>query len=174
MKTFRIFVSSVQDEFAEEQKSTGNHQKDCPINGPINGPLKLLEAIRKNPGLRKTRLAEICDLTVRTVKFYIENELASKIEYRGSKKAGGYYAVGPREGGAVLMDSEAINESINEVIKEAIKSAPGINRPRLAKMVGKGKTMVERTLAELIRTGKVEHRGSKKTGGYYLVERGGA
>ena len=169
------FIVTLRKRIASDaQKSTGNHLKDCPINCPLNGPLKLLEAIRENPGLRKTRLAEICDLTVRTVKFYIENELASKIEYRGSKKAGGYYAVGPREGGAVLMDSEAINESINEVIKEAIKSAPGINRPRLAKMIGKGKTMVERTLAELIKIGKVEHRGSKKTGGYYLVERGGA
>ena len=167
------FIVTLRKRIAvDAKKPTGNHQKNCPINCPLNGPLKLLEAIRQNPGLRKSRLAELCDLTARTVKFYIENELASKIEYRGSKKTGGYYATEPVEGEAVLMDSETINEGINEVIKEAIKSNPGIKKHILVKAVGKSRATVERALADLVAAHVVEHRGSKKTGGYYLVTEG--
>ena len=61
-------------------------------------------------------------------------------------------------------------EAINEAIYEAIKSRPGINKPEIVLRVGKSKATVERALAALIAAGKVEHRGSKKTGGYYLVE----
>jgi len=31
--------------------------------------------------------------------------------------------------------------------------------------------MVERAVAELVKAGKIEHRGSKKTGGYWAVGR---
>ena len=67
------------------------------------------------------------------------------------------------------VKNEGLNEAINEVIKEAIKSNPGIKKPRLVTAVGKSKATVERALAALIAAGKVEHRGSKKTGGYHLV-----
>ena len=66
--------------------------------------------------------------------------------------------------------NDPINEGINEVIKEAIKSTPGIKTPRLVKAVGKSRATVERALADLVAAHVVEHRGSKKTGGYYLVE----
>ena len=56
-----------------------------------------------------------------------------------------------------------------EAINEAIKSRPGINKPEIVLRVGKSKATVERALAALIAAGKVEHRGSKKTGGYHLV-----
>ena len=56
-----------------------------------------------------------------------------------------------------------------------IASAPDAERRVVAEpddlvlRVGKSKATVERALAALIAAGKVEHRGSKKTGGYYLV-----
>ena len=57
-----------------------------------------------------------------------------------------------------------------EAINEAIKTHPGINRPRLLKIVGKSRATVERALAALVKSGLVEHRGSKKTGGYFPCE----
>ena len=60
-------------------------------------------------------------------------------------------------------------EAINEVIKEAIKNEPGINKPRLVRLVGKSRATVERAVVALVAAGKIEHRGSKKTGGYYLI-----
>ena len=65
----------------------------------------------------------------------------------------------------------ALCEAINEAINEAIKALPGINRPRLLKIVGKSRATVERVLAQLVKAGQVEHRGSKKTGGYFSCER---
>ena len=63
--------------------------------------------------------------------------------------------------------NEPMDEPISEAINEAIKTSPGINRPQLVRIVGKSKATVERTIAALIAAGKIEHRGSKKTGGYY-------
>ena len=69
--------------------------------------------------------------------------------------------------GGAIDSSEAINEAISEVISEAIEKEPGINKPRLASLTGKSLATVERTIAALIASGKVEHRGSKKTGVLY-------
>jgi len=65
--------------------------------------------------------------------------------------------------------NEAISDAINEAINEAIKSRPGINRPQLVNMVKKSRATVERSIAYLVEKGRIEHRGSKKTGGYYAL-----
>ena len=59
------------------------------------------------------------------------------------------------------------HEAINEAINEAIKHEPGINKPRLSELLGKSKATIERAIANLIADGRIEHRGSKKTSGYY-------
>lgn len=70
--------------------------KGGPLNlegGPLNlkgGPLKLYEAIRANPGCRKAELAGITGISERSIKRYVQS-LVGEIEYRGSKKTGGYY-----------------------------------------------------------------------------------
>ena len=60
-------------------------------------------------------------------------------------------------------------EAINEVINAAIRNEPGINKPRLVRLVGKSRATVERAIVTLVAAGKIEHRGSKKTGGYYAI-----
>ena len=60
-------------------------------------------------------------------------------------------------------------EAINEVTKEAIKNEPGINKPRLVRLLRKSRATVERAIVALVVAGKIEHRGSKKTGGYYAL-----
>ena len=64
--------------------------------------------------------------------------------------------------------NDAINDAISEAINEAIKRTPGINKPKLVKLLGKSKATVERAISELIASSRIEHRGSKKTGGYFL------
>ena len=61
-----------------------------------------------------------------------------------------------------------INDAISEAINESIKCSPGINKPKLVKLLGKSKATVERAISELISSSRIEHRGSKKTGGYFL------
>jgi len=75
------------------------------------------------------------------------------------------------------LTHEPINEPLNEpqdeplceAINEAIKKTPGINKPQLVKMLGKSRATIERAVAALIAAGRIEHRGSKKTGGYYAL-----
>lgn len=144
-------------------------QTNDPINEGINEGLK--EAIKSAPGIKTPRLVKVIGKSRATIERALAGLVAAHVvEYRGSKKAGGYYVVESGEGNAVLMDSETINEGINETINETIKSNPGIGLVRLAGLSGKSRATVARAIAALVEEGRIEHRGSKKTGGYYLVE----
>jgi len=65
---------------------------------------------------------------------------------------------------------EGINEGINEWLLKLIVRHPGVRLPYLKSVVGASTATVERAIAALVRAGKVEHRGSKKTGGYFRTE----
>lgn len=65
--------------------------------------------------------------------------------------------------------NDGINDGINRAILTAIKNSPGINIPALCLALGKSSATLERAVAHLRNQGFVEHRGSKKTGGYHLV-----
>ena len=62
-----------------------------------------------------------------------------------------------------------INVPINSKVLKVIKQNPGINREKLAEKLQVDVKTIGRAIAAL--SGKVEHRGSKKTGGYYCVWR---
>ena len=75
--------------------------------------------------------------------------------------------------GTINQQREGINEGINEGIKlvlELLNRNSGINAPQIAMLLGKGLSTIERTISEGIKMGVIEHRGSKKTGGYYVVK----
>lgn len=63
--------------------------------------------------------------------------------------------------------NEPLNEPLGDPLFETIKSQPGISRAELVVRAGKSRATVARAVAALIAEGKIEHRGSKKTGGYY-------
>ena len=65
---------------------------------------------------------------------------------------------------------EGINEGIKEWLLRLIARHPGARLPYLKSVVGKSLATVKRAVAALVKADKIEHRGSKKTGGYYLVE----
>ena len=60
-----------------------------PVN-PASGPVRLLEAIRANPGLRKGALSRMTGIGERSVKRYLAR-LGGQVEFRGAPKTGGYY-----------------------------------------------------------------------------------
>ena len=84
---------------------------------------------------------------------------------------------GNANGKSHLKAREGINEGLNDGINEGIKfdvfrlilERPGCRVPFLAKALSVSRATVERAVAALIIIGKIEHRGSKKTGGYYVV-----
>ena len=50
-----------------------------------------------------------------------------------------------------------------------IEAKPGIRREELSLHIGKSVETVKRLIAVLVASSLIEHRGSKKTGGYYVV-----
>ena len=74
--------------------------------------------------------------------------------------------------------NEEINEDINGDINEdinavfiLIKNNGGIKAKNIAKGVMKPKKTIDRYLKKLKDIGKIEYRGSNKTGGYYTTNR---
>ena len=65
---------------------------------------------------------------------------------------------------------EGINEGINDWLVKLINRHPGVRLPYLKSVVGASTSTVERAVARLVAEGRIEHRGSKKTGGYFTVE----
>ena len=61
-----------------------------------------------------------------------------------------------------------INGGINGGIKKAVADNPGIGVAQLSRIVGVSVRTVQRAVADLKCQGVIEHRGSKKTGGYYF------
>ena len=56
-----------------------------------------------------------------------------------------------------------------QAVLDTVKSHPGLSVPRLSDETGIPSKSVERHIKVLIERGLIEHRGSKKTGGYFVV-----
>ena len=67
------------------------------------------------------------------------------------------------------VENEGLNEGIKFDVFRLILEKPGCRVPFLTKALSVSRATVERAVAALIVIGKIEHRGSKKTGGYYVV-----
>ena len=68
---------------------------------------------------------------------------------------------------------EPINDGINEGIKAAllrlVRNHPGRGVPFFLASVKASRATVERAVRALVRAGRIEHRGSRKTGGYFAI-----
>ena len=90
-------------------------------------------------------------------------------------KSGAIVAVGDgpqtRYSLAALLNEpiEGINEGINDRLLRLVGTHPGVGVPYLHSVVSVSRATVERALAALVAEGKIEHRGSKKTGGYFVT-----
>ena len=63
-----------------------------------------------------------------------------------------------------------LNEGIKDWLVKLIKRHPGVRLPYLKSVVGASTSTVERAVAALMKVGRIEHRGSKKTGGYFVID----
>ena len=70
------------------------------------------------------------------------------------------------------VEIEGINEGIKAWLLKLVVAHPGARLPYLKSVVGRSTATVKRAIAALVKAGKIEHRGSKKTGGYFA--KGGA
>ena len=70
--------------------------------------------------------------------------------------------------------NDTLNDGLNDGLNKnliatysIIRSNPGIQRKDISDISGKSIPTIERHIAILIKKGLIEHRDSKKTGGYY-------
>ena len=78
-------------------------------------------------------------------------------------------ASGPLSG----LKSGSLNGPLNDVVTNLIAEISSVNRKDLVCRTGVSERTMTRNLSELERTGKIERRGSKKTGVYFLAEGSG-
>ena len=64
---------------------------------------------------------------------------------------------------------DGINDGINGEVLRLIAKNPGKRVPAFMAKLELSRPTVERAIAVLIKAGKIEHRGSKKTGGYWKI-----
>ena len=69
----------------------------------------------------------------------------------------------------VFAEMDGIVDSVVNACSPRIPIDIGIEDVDGKSVVGKSTATVERAIAALVKAGKIEHRGSKKTGGYYAV-----
>lgn len=65
-----------------------------------------------------------------------------------------------------------LNDTLNDTEKlvfEFIKAIPGITANTIIEQSGKSVRTIRRVVKQLTPKGLIEYRGSKKTGGYYLI-----
>lgn len=85
---------------------------------------------------------------------------------------------GPRTHYFLNFEFGRPREPINEPIIDGIKSRvlavleryPGKGVPFLVATLHSSSATIERAIAALVAAGKIEHRGSRKTGGYFAVQ----
>ena len=65
---------------------------------------------------------------------------------------------------------EPLNEPLNAKLLRVVGTHPGTNLQYLTSAVTVSRATVKRAVAALVAAGKIEHRGSKKTGGYYAKD----
>ena len=65
---------------------------------------------------------------------------------------------------------EPLNEPLNAKLLRIVGTHPGTNLQYLTSAVTVSRATVKRAVAALVAAGKIEHRGSKKTGGYYAKD----
>ena len=184
---FEVFAKFEPSADIDASGSNLDQNLDCADPDPIqidsypDGDLarRLLLTIRRNPLISRKLLAIELSVSERKIRDSLKILKDSGLIARQGPDHGGIWRISrlvTQNGVLNSGTSEVISkgktgtaEAINEVIKETIKNEPGINKPRLVRLVGKSRATVERAIVALVTAGKIEHRGSKKTGGYYAI-----
>ena len=66
--------------------------------------------------------------------------------------------------------NDGINDGINAALLRLVRNHPGRGVPFFLASVKTSRPTVERAVRALVRAGRIEHRGSRKTGGYFAKE----
>lgn len=83
---------NVQTMIAEQARVPVNDLVNVPVNVPVKSAERMLEIVRRMPGINRIALAREMDVSVKTIGRYAST-LKDKIRFVGADKTGGYYVV---------------------------------------------------------------------------------
>ena len=66
---------------------------------------------------------------------------------------------------------DGINDGIKSRLEQIVHDYPGRGVPFFSTMLSSSRPTIERAIAALVADGRIEHRGSRKTGGYFPLGR---
>ena len=169
--TLTIYKDSVVTENWNRPYMNGriylNNLKPHPKNPTIANFFRQLGWVEElGSGIR--RMYKYCPLYVKNSTPLIEEGDVFKLVIPYNPINGGINEnEGVNEG---LNQGEGINEGTNtkNQLLKIITKNEGLNVLELAKQLGKSNKTVERYIRILKSEGKIEHRGARKSGGYYL------
>ena len=140
------------------------------ISEGLNEGIKtVLDFIGRTPGLRAPQISKALDIPKKTLERRLSSLKArNAIEFRGSRRTGGYWVK--------TSVGEGVNEGISEGVNEGIKTVldfigrtPGLRAPQISKALDIPVKTLERQIRKLREKGKIEFRGSPRTGGYWAL-----
>ena len=106
----------------------------------------------------------------RGIKLILDKEPTAKFMEIGTN----FITVFKRKPQTTKAVSEGLNEGLSEGLKtlwQAVKNHPGIKAKDLSiALHGRPIKTIERQIMNLVNSKRIERRGSRKTGGYYLLE----
>ena len=153
---------------------------------------RLLAAMRLNPLISRKLLAEELKISERKVREIIGTLRKDGIVVRQGPEHGGIWRISKIITEVTPNDpvneplnpsdepvnepvksrtgsvTDSLNDPLKTVILRLIREQPGVSRPALVKLTGKSRATITRILSSLQGSGLIEHRGSDKTGGYYV------
>lgn len=108
----------------------------------------------------------------RKVKAALRSKPTATRELSELVKAGAIIAVGAghQTRYRLAVDLGETIEPLKDRLVRLVLNHPGTQLPYLLSVVRGSRATVKRVLSALIAEGKVEHRGSKKTSGYYIKQ----
>ena len=151
------------------------------LNGTLNGGLSrvlknLYDYVLTHPGIKINELSESLNRPVDTLDKQIRNLIGKDfIVRRSSKKTGGYWVTGTDSeldgtlsGGLNGTLSSGLNGTLN-LLFECINETPGIQAHTISEKLDRPLDTVKKQIKKLVDKDLVERRGSKKTGGYWVI-----
>ena len=157
------------------EKLTGEHTS-LPVNPLLANPVYLAGYIEQ-VGTGANDVIDRCvELGLRRPEFRQDEDFTVVLWRRERATTGDDDRNGELNGdvnGDVSGDrgNDNVNDSLNDSVNntyQTIKANPGIRRKRIAELTGKSIPTIDRHLALLVKFDRIEHRGSDKTGGYYV------
>ena len=135
----------------------------------LTGGLKdVFYYVSNYPGANVKKIANALLRSPKTVgNWVIKLKKMNLIEFRGSKKKGGYYPLIPHERNLIPQDRVVLTGDLKELLS-LIRNNPGSNIKQIAKMISKPYKTVEKWIGKLKEFDLIEFKGSKKFGGYFI------